>query len=66
MFGGSCSAPIIYDDYDLPAGIGISGFSSVTFSNYRGEPSSIQNFTINGSSGTVTVTINMVGGINVN
>lgn len=66
MFGGSCASPTIKDDYVLPVSVGISGLSTVTFSSFRGEPSSAQNINLTGNNQTFNLIINSAGGLNVN
>lgn len=66
MFGSSCASPTIKDDYILPSSVGISGLSTVTFSNFRGEPSSAQTIKLTGNGKTYTLTVNMAGGVDVN
>lgn len=65
MFGGSCDTPTIKDDYMVPDSVSVVGLSTVSFSNFRGEPSSAQSITLSGNNKTYTLTINMVGGMNV-
>lgn len=65
MYGGSCASPTIKDDYLLPNSVTISGLSDFTFSNFRGEPSSTQNITLSGNGQNFNLTINTVGGLNV-
>jgi type II secretory pathway pseudopilin PulG len=66
LFGGSCALPTIKDDYEVPDSVTISGLSTVTFSNFRGEPDSAQSITMSGNNKTYTLTINMAGGMSVN
>lgn len=66
MFGGTCASPTIKDDYVVPDSVTVSGLTTVTFSNFRGEPDSAQNITLTGNNKTFTLIINMAGGISVN
>ncbi len=66
MFGGSCASPTIKDDYQLPVGVGISGLTTVIFSNLRGEPNNVQNIKVSDINKTFTILINAVGGMSVN
>jgi Tfp pilus assembly protein FimT len=66
MFGGSCASPTIKDDYTVPSNVTMSGLSTVTFSTFRGEPSSAQSITLSGNNKTYTVTVNLAGGLDVN
>ena len=66
MFGGSCDAPIIKDDYNLPANVNINGLSNITFSSLRGEPNNPQNINLSGNNQTYSLIINSAGGLNVN
>jgi hypothetical protein len=65
MFGGSCASPTIKDDYQIPPNISLNGFSTVTFSALRGEPSLSQNFTLTGYDKSYTFILNSVGGLTV-
>lgn len=66
LFGGSCASPIIKDDYIFPVSVGVSNFSQVIFSNFRGEPDAIENIILSGNNKIFTININLAGGISVN
>ncbi len=66
LFSGTCASPDIKNDYLLPANVTVSGLSTVTFSNLRGEPSSAQTITISGGGKTKTISINLLGGFDIN
>ena len=65
MFGGTCGAPTIKDDYQIPVSVGISGLTTVTFSNLRGEPDNSQNISVGDSSKIFTISVNKMGGIGI-
>ena len=66
MFGCTCASPTIKDDYVLPVNVGISVLSTVTFTSFRGEPSSDQSIDLTGNNQTFHLIINSAGGLNVN
>ena len=66
VFGGSCASPTIKDDYDVSNSTVISGLSTVIFSNLRGEPDATQSITLTGNNKTITVSVNALGGIQIN
>lgn len=66
VFGGTCGSPTIKDDYELSNSTVISGLSTVTFSALRGEPNAIQSITLTGNNKTITVSVNALGGIQIN
>ena len=66
VFGGTCASPTIKDDYVLSNSTEISGLSTVTFSNLRGEPSTTQSIVLTGNNKTYTITVNLLGGIQIN
>jgi Tfp pilus assembly protein FimT len=66
VFGGSCASPTIKDDYSLSSSTVISGLSTVIFSNLRGEPDATQSITLTGNNKTITVSVNALGGIQIN
>ena len=68
LFRTSCSAPSYNEDFDL-SGISVSGLSETTFSGLpgkRGEPSNTLNVTISNDIGTVNVSLNAAGGLDIN
>lgn len=66
LFSGSCASPNIKNDYQLPSDVTVSGLSTVTFSQLRGEPSSAQTISIVGSGKSKTININLLGGFDIN
>ncbi len=66
VFGGSCASPTIKDDYTLSNSTVISGLSTVTFSNLRGEPNLAQSIALTGNNKTFTVGVNLLGGMQIN
>ena len=61
LFNGSCATPNFREDYDMPAGVTVSGIGSVTFDNLSGVPSAVSTITITSNLGTSTITINGAG-----
>lgn len=66
VFGGSCMAPTIKDDYNISNSTIISGLSTVTFSNLRGEPNIPQSITLTGNNKIIVVSMNALGGMQIN
>lgn len=66
LYASSCSSPVRNTDWTLPPTINISGFTDLSFSSYRGEPSSTPTIIISTGVKTSTITINQKGGVNVN
>lgn len=66
MFGGSCASPTINDDFIIPNNVSLSGLSTITFSSFRGEPSTAQSISISGNNKTYNLNLNLVGGLSVN
>jgi prepilin-type N-terminal cleavage/methylation domain-containing protein len=66
LFSGSCASPNIKNDYQLPSDVTVTGLSTVTFSQLRGEPSSSQSIVITGSGKSKTIDINLLGGFDIN
>lgn len=65
LFRGTCTTPTHSEDFNLE-GVSISGFTEVTFTNERGEPSSAVTITLTNQLGTRTITMNSTGGMNIN
>lgn len=63
VFSGSCASPTSSEEYTVPNVVNISGFSTITFSTFRGEPSSPLSITLSTSIQNNTVSINAAGGI---
>lgn len=61
LYRGSCSSPTFAEDFDVPSTITITGFTDITFSRLRGEPSSILAITITSAIGTRSVSVNAAG-----
>lgn len=66
LFGGTCGAPSRKEEIGIPANVTVSGFSTVTFNNLRGEPSSAFTFTLSNQAGTRTIIINSAGNVSTN
>ena len=66
LFNGSCASPNLSEDYVIPNGVTVSGLTSVTFDNLRGEPSSVTTVSVVSSHGTKTITVGAAGVINTN
>lgn len=66
LFNGSCATPNLSEDYVIPNGVTVSGLSSITFSNLRGEPSSVTAISVSSSHGTKTISINGAGMVETN
>jgi prepilin-type N-terminal cleavage/methylation domain-containing protein len=65
LYTGSCSAPIISEDFSIPATVTVTGFEDITFNN-RGEPSNQLTISTSTSIETATIILNQAGGIEVN
>lgn len=63
LYRGSCNSPAYSEDYGFNSNITISGFSNVTFSKHRGEPSASVSTTITSSQSSDTITVNSAGRI---
>ncbi|HJX59605.1 hypothetical protein A2V61_02620 [Candidatus Woesebacteria bacterium RBG_19FT_COMBO_47_8] len=66
LFRGTCGSPSFSEDFSYPSSVGISGFSNVTFSTDRGEPSSTLTITISASTGTKNLILNSAGELDIN
>jgi len=66
MFNGSCETPNLKEDFDIAYGVNISGLTSITFSNSRGEPSSPTTILVSTTLGSNTISINAAGMVQVN
>lgn len=66
LFAGSCASPTYAENWPVPSGVTISGLSSVTYGIYRGEPSSTPTISIVSDLGTRQISINRIGGLDVN
>ncbi len=65
LFSGTCASPTLSEDFDLSS-VTTSGFTQITFTNKRGEPSGTVSITLSNSVGTKTVTMNSGGGMDRN
>lgn len=63
LYRGSCNSPAFAQDYTFNSNVTVSGFSDVTFSKHRGEPSTTVNALITSSQSSNTVTVNAAGRI---
>lgn len=66
LFSGTCAAPTRKEEFSIPSGISVGGFSTITFNDLRGEPSSAVTFTMSNSAGTKTIIVNSVGNVSAN
>ena len=66
LFTGTCEAPTFSEDFSFPSSVSISGFSTVTFSKTRGEPSATLSVSVSSSVGTKTIILNSAGAIDIN
>ena len=68
LFRGTCSSPAYNEDFDL-TGVTVSGLSETVFtgiSGKRGEPSSTQSITLTNDIGSVNISLNSAGGVEIN
>lgn len=68
LFKGSCASPTFTEEFDLD-GVGVTGISETLFTGpagKRGEPSTTLNINITNDIGTKTVTLNALGGMDIN
>lgn len=66
LFSSSCTSPVVKNDFLLPDFVTITGLSTVTFSPLSGEPSAPQSIILTGHDKTTTITINSLGGFDIN
>lgn len=66
LFGGACATPSRKEEIGIPGGVVVGGFSTVTFTDLRGEPSSAFTFTLSNQAGTKTIIINSTGNVSAN
>ncbi len=66
MFNGSCASPNYREDFTIPNGVTVSGLTSITFGNLRGDPSSATTITVSSSLDSNTITINAAGQVQRN
>ena len=66
LYAGSCATPTFQENWLIPSGVSITGFSDLTFSAYRGEPSSTPTITIATQITSSQIILNAIGGLNVN
>jgi prepilin-type N-terminal cleavage/methylation domain-containing protein len=65
LYRGTCASPTYNEDFGMN-GVTITGFTQVTFSSDRGEPSSAITITLTNSVGSRTVSMNAAGGMTIN
>jgi len=65
LYGGTCAAPDIFEDYTIPSSVGVSGLDDVVF-DMRAQPSQSAAITISTTIESTTVNINAAGGIITN
>lgn len=63
LYSSTCTAPIIKNDFTIPASITINGLTDTTFSKGRGEPQSALTITVSSDFGNKTITVNAAGGM---
>ena len=66
LFNGTCNSPNQNEDYSVPNGVALTGLTSITFGNLRGEPSVAGSINISTNLGTSTITLNAAGMIQSN
>ena len=66
LFGGTCGSPSRKEEIGIPSGVSVGGFSTITFTALRGEPSSAFTFTVSNQAGAKTIIINTVGNVSAN
>lgn len=66
LFTGTCGSPTFSEDFSFPSSVSITGFSTVTFSKTRGEPTSSLSITVSASVGSKTIDLNSAGEIDIN
>ena len=66
LYTGTCSEPIIHDDYTIPPRISITGLTDVSFTKGRGEPVTPVSITITSDLGVNTMSLNTAGGMTIN
>lgn len=66
LYANNCSGPTRFEDWTIPSNISITGFTDLTFSIYRGEPNSTPAISVTTGVTTHQVTLNSIGGLNVN
>ena len=63
---GASVSPSFSEDFNISSSVTISGLAETTFSKLRVEPSNTLNITISTDIGSSTVTLNAVGGMEIN
>ena len=66
LFGGTCGVPSRKEEIGIPSDVTVGGFSTVTFTSSRGEPSTAFTFTLSNQAGTKTIIINQTGNVSAN
>lgn len=65
LYRGSCGSPSYEENYTAPDIISVTGFTDISFSADRGEPSVFGTITISSSLDSDSVVINQGGGISL-
>jgi len=65
LFRGSCNSPQFNEDFAVPNAINISGLNETSFDKY-GQPSATMNVTISSDLETTNITVNAIGGMEIN
>lgn len=66
FYSGTCNSPVKKEDYTVPSSVEITGLTDFTFSKYLGEPNSTINIQLSSGINQINVSVNEVGGLNVN
>lgn len=66
LYSRSCDDPIVKEDYSIPASVEVSGLTDITFSKFLGEPNENVAININAASTHISISLNAIGGLNVN
>ncbi len=64
LYASSCGSPVQSEEFALPGSIAVSGLNDISF-NQRGEPSSAASITVSSDLGSVAITLNTAGGLDV-
>jgi len=65
LFRGSCTNPQFNEDFAIPNAINITGLNETIFNKY-GQPSIAMNIIINSDIETTNITVNSIGGMEIN
>lgn len=65
LFRGTCAGPAFSEGYDVGSSVAVAGLVETTFSSHRGEPSSSLSISVSTNFSSKTVSVNPVGGVDV-